>query len=111
MNARIFFIICISRWSQDDITEDHIFDVLEFLYDRVSKPGKLVPMSTETGWNYHDYESYDSEAGQKEFKDSAKAFLADYKTGFELTKDGTVLAIGVGGLQHILDAEIIPYDE
>lgn len=38
-------------------------------------------------------------------------FLADYKTGFELTKDGAVLALGTHGLQHILDAEILSYDE
>jgi len=28
-----------------------------------------------------------------------------------LTKDGVVLALGADGLQHILDAEIITYDE
>jgi len=101
----------ITEWSEAEITDDHIFDVLEFMYDRVSKSGELVPMSTESGWNYRDYESYDSEAGQKEFRDNANAFLSDYKTGFELTKDGTILAMGADGLQHILDAEIVPYDE
>jgi hypothetical protein len=101
----------VTKWSQGNITEDHIFDAIEFLYDHVSKPGELVPMSTETGWNYRDYGNYDDEAGKNEFRDNANAFLTDYKTGFELTKDGIVLAKGTDGLQNISDAEIVPYDE
>jgi hypothetical protein len=99
----------IDKWAWN-VTEDHIFDVIEFLFDYVAKPGKLVDMTTETGFNYTDYESYDDQAGQEEFRAKANTFLADYKTGFELTKDGIILAIGTDGLKHILDAEIIPYD-
>jgi hypothetical protein len=101
----------ITKWSQEDATEDHIFDVLEFLYDHVSQPGAVVDMTAETGWNYSDYGSYDDEAGQEEFRNQANVFLADYKAGFELTKEGVVLAIGADGLQHILNAELVPYDE
>ncbi len=101
----------IAKWTAEEITEDHIFDALEFLYDRASKPGQLVPMTNESGWNYHDYDSYDENAGQEEFRNNTNAFLADYKTGFELTKEGIVKALGTHGLQHILDAEIVPYDE
>ncbi|MBZ5543184.1 MAG: hypothetical protein LAO07_05835 [Acidobacteriia bacterium] len=105
-----FELFPIAQWSQEDITEDHIFDALEFLYDHVSKPGERVGMTSD-GYNYYDYDGYDDEAGQEEFRNKASAFLPDYKTGFELTKDGTILALGTHGLQHILDAEIIPYDE
>lgn len=101
----------IEEWAPDDITEDHIFDTLEFLYDRVSKPGELVGMTSDTGWNYNDYASYDDEAGREEFRERANAFLAEYKNGFELTRDGLILAKGADGLQYILDAEIIPYDD
>lgn len=103
----------ITKWMQENITitEDHIFDTLEFLYDHVSKPGEWGQMSTDTGFNYYDYDSYDDKAGQEEFRNTANMFLADYKTGFELTKDGIILAIGTDGLQYILDADIIPYDE
>jgi hypothetical protein len=101
----------IEKWSDQDVTEDHIFDVLEFLYDHVSKPGELVGMTSETGWNYLDYESYDDAAGRADFREKANAFLADYNTGYELTEGGIVLALGTDGLQHILNAEIIPYDE
>lgn len=101
----------VTKWSPECITEDHIFDALEFLYDRVSKPGELVGMTNETGWNYYDYDSYNGEAGQEEFRNKTNAFLAEYKTGFELTEEGIILARGTDGLQHILEAEIIPYDE
>lgn len=101
----------ITKWSAEDITEDHIFDTLEFLYDHASKPGEWTAMTTDSGFNYYDYDGYDGEAGQEEFRKHANAFLSDYKVGFELTKDGTILAMGTQGLQHIVDAEIIPYDE
>jgi hypothetical protein len=101
----------VTKWSEQEITEDHVFDVLEFLYDHVSKPGESVPMTTETGWNYYDYDGYDEEAGRSDFREKVNGFLADYKSGFELTEEGTVLALGTDGLQHILNAEIIPYDE
>lgn len=105
-----FPLFPIAEWPALDITEDHVFDALEFLYDHVSRPGELIAMTTD-GWNYHDYDGYDDEAGRADFRDKANAFLADYKPGYELTEEGVVLALGTHGLQHILDAEIIPYDE
>lgn len=101
----------ITEWLPETITEEHIFDTLEFLYDRASEPGELVGMTNETGWNYYDYENYDDEKGREKFREKANTFLAEYKTGFELTQEGIILAMGTGGLQYILDAEIVPYDE
>ncbi len=101
----------ITKWPDFQITEDCIFDVIEFLYDHASKPGAWSVVTSPSGDDYYDYESYDEEAGQDEFRSSANSFLTDYKTGFELTKEGTILAIGEHGLQNILVAEIIPYDE
>jgi hypothetical protein len=88
----------LTKWEEPDITEDHVFDALEFLYDHVSKPGQ---------WE----NEYDDEAGRKEFKEKANAFLSDYKSGYELTEEGIVLALGTDGLQNILSADIVPYDE
>jgi hypothetical protein len=101
----------IAKWSLENITEDHIFDAIEFLYDRASKPGEMVGMTSETGWNYYDYENYDDEKGREEFREKTNAILADYKKGYELTPAGIILAMGTNGLQYILDAEIVPYDE
>jgi len=102
----------ITKWAEHDITEDHVFEVLEFLYDRVSKPGEWESMIDGTGYNYHDYSSYNGPAGRAEFRKQANVFLADYKPGYELTAgDGHVVALGEHGLRHILDAEIVPFDE
>jgi hypothetical protein len=57
----------IDRWLREEITEDHIFDMIEFLYDRISKPGPMVDMRTDTGFWYSDYDSYDEEAARKSF--------------------------------------------
>jgi len=84
----------ITKWSVADLTEDHVFDTLEFLYDRASRPGSWSRMTTDTGWNYEDYEDYDSEAGRTDFREKANLFLADYGDGFELTEQGTILALG-----------------
>lgn len=67
-------------------------------------------MTSETGWNYYDHENYD-EKGKEEFKEKANAILAEYKKLIRVTQAGTILAIGTNGLQYILDAEIVPYDE
>ncbi|MCU1270872.1 MAG: hypothetical protein JWN74_2166 [Acidobacteriaceae bacterium] len=106
-----FEMFPVTKWPTHDVTEDHVFEALEFLYDHISRPGKLVDMTTETGFNYTDYGGYDERAGRAEFRKEVNAFLADYKSGFELTKDGIILALGADGLQHILDAKIVPYDE
>jgi hypothetical protein len=101
----------ITKWTEDNITEDHIFDAMEFLYDYVSKPSEWGLVTNNTGYNYYDYEGYDDEAGRAEFRDQADAFLCDYGPGYQLMDDGTILALGADGLQYILDAEIVPFDE
>jgi hypothetical protein len=106
-----FPLFPIDKWTEDDITEDHIFDALEFLHDHVSRPGPWTALTTNTGWNYYDYDGYDGAAGRAEFRERANIFLADYKSGYELNDEGSVLALGTDGLQHILGAEIVPYDE
>lgn len=100
----------ITKWTEDNISEDHVFDAMEFLYDHVSKPGEWIPMNSE-GYLYYDYKDYDDTAGKAEFREKANAFLCDYAPGYELTEDGTILALGADGLQHILEAEVVPFDE
>jgi hypothetical protein len=106
-----FQLFPVEVWFAQDRTEDHIFDALEFLYDYISKPGPMVWMTSDTNLSYQDYGTYDEVAGRAEFRDRANVFLADYKSGYELTGVGIVLALGTDGLQHILDAQIVPYDE
>ena len=106
-----FEMFPVTKWVNHQVTEDHVFEAVEFLHDHVSKPGVWTQMTNETGYNYSDYDGYDESAGQAEFRKEANAFLADYKSGFEITTEGKVLALGSGGLQHILEAKLIPYDE
>ena len=101
----------IEDWQKGKVTEDHIFDTIEFLYDHVSKPGEWTDQTTETGWNYYDYDDYDDDIGKEEFLLKANIFLCDYGIGYELSDRGTILAMGADGLQIIFDADIIPYDE
>ena len=101
----------IKNWPKENITEDHVFDVIEFLYDHVSEPGEWVGMVSDTGINYYDYEGYNDKSGKKEFRNQVNVFLSDYKNGYELSEDGRILAMGSGALLQIFDAEIIPYDE
>jgi|SRR5208283_1067816 len=108
LNFRLFPV---DGWYAQDRTEDHVFDALEFLYDYVSRPGALVWMTTETNYTYQDYGTYDEKVGQTEFREKANVFLSDYKSGYELCDGGIVLALGTDGLQHILAADIVPYDE
>ena len=100
----------ITKWGKDDIIEDHVFDTLEFLYDHIAKPIGWEEITNDTGYVYNS-EIYSDEAGKEEFRQKTNIFLCDYRSGYELTKDGIVLAAGTDGLQHILDAEIVPYDE
>jgi hypothetical protein len=99
------------KWLIGDMTEDNLFDVIAFLYDRVSKPGEMIEMTSSSGWNYSDYDKYDEASGRAEFRSAANAILADWKSGYELGPEGNVQSLGEGGLQHILAADILPFDE
>jgi hypothetical protein len=102
----------IDRWTNDQITEDHVFDMIEFLFDRTSKPiGDWESWVNHRGYETEGYARFEGPAGQEEFRNAANQFLADYKSGYELTQEGKILALGADGLQEILNAEIVPYDE
>jgi hypothetical protein len=45
----------ITKWNDSEITDDHIFDALEFLYDHVSKPGDRGQVMNHDGYTYSDY--------------------------------------------------------
>jgi len=96
----------IEEWPETKITEDNILDTIEYLYDHVSKPGELVGMTTDSGYNYYDYESYDKDTGMEEYRSKINLFLWRYRKGYELSKEGKILSLGEGGLQNILQAEI-----
>ena len=101
----------ITKWKDTEITESRVFDVIEFLHDHVAKPGEMANFTTDSGWNYSDYDGYDEKVGRDEFRAQANQFLTQYGEGFELSKQGEILRIGKDGVSHIFDAGIIPYDD
>ncbi|MDB5098118.1 MAG: hypothetical protein JWM80_2539 [Cyanobacteria bacterium RYN_339] len=85
------------------------FDLIEFLFDHVSKP--------VDGW-YHSYnqcgthyETFDRDAGRKEFRDRVNLVLEDYTNGWQLSELGEIQACADPGLDTLLDAPLPPGDE
>lgn len=85
-----------------DYSEEDLFDVIEFLYDNVSKPTK--------GW-YHDFGNcgwhstdFDVSTGRNEFREYVNDLLADYGDRYELSPEGEILLKGQEGLDKLLHA-------
>jgi hypothetical protein len=93
-----------------NISNENIFDVIEYLYKYVSKPGPLVPMTDETGWNYHGYEYFSTNQGQYEFRQDANKILITFAEGFELNKNGEIVFLGDEGINLLFNADIPEYD-
>jgi len=98
-------------WSRkDDLTEDEIFDVIEFLYDHVSQP---VPSSGNYhSWNQcgNHYSEFVQGTAQEEFRNEINDLLSDYGDGFELSPKGEILSLPGGSLQPLLQASV-PSDD
>jgi hypothetical protein len=99
-------------WPIDDkclqYTEDDLFDVIEFLYDHISKPAtRTYHEWNDCGWHYDDF---DQRAGRTEFQSEINALLRDYGEGYELSDDGEILVLGQPGLDLLFEADI-PSDD
>lgn len=85
-------------------TEDDFFDVVEFLYQHLSKPID----GTYHSWNdcgMH-WETFNKVQGQAEYREKLNAVLAHYERPFELTPAGEVLHKPEAGFEQIFDADI-----
>lgn len=91
-----------------DYSEDDLFDIIEFLYDWISKPinGRYHDFYN-CGWHYH---TFDKSTGQQEFRVEINEFLRDYKNGYELSNEGEILELPEPGLEPLLTAELPSYD-
>jgi len=93
-----------------DYSEDDLFDVIELLYDWISRP---VPQDgdyhswNQCGWHYS---VFDQQAGREEFRQEINEILRDYGSGFELSSQGEILALPEQGLDHLLRADLPGYD-
>lgn len=91
-------------------TEDDLFDVIEFVYDCVSKPIKTqgaYHSFSSCGWHFTNF---DRATGQQEYRDQVNALLAAYGDGYELNEDGEILYRGESGLNGLLEAKLPRYD-
>lgn len=89
-------------------SEDDLFDMIEFIYDWVSKP---------IDGYYHSYNEcgmhwsrFDHAADQAVFRREVNGILADYRSGFELSMDGEILALAETGLENLFRADLPKYD-
>lgn len=82
--------------------KDDLFDIIEFLFDGISKPIK------DDNDHYHSwgecgyhYSKYSTEDGRNEFRKEINEFLYDFEEGYELSEKGEVqykIDKGVGRL-------------
>jgi hypothetical protein len=85
-------------------TEDDFLDVIEFLYQYVSKPidGTLHSYS---GCGMH-WETFKKREGQDLFREKINAVLGHYKNKFELSQRGEVLHKPEEGFEQIFNADV-----
>lgn len=90
-------------------TEDDLFDMIEFLYEFVSKPltGTMHPYN---GCGMH-WETFNKKAGQAHYRQRINELLSHYVRRFELSEDGEVLERPDAGFEPIFAAELPTADE
>lgn len=84
--------------------EDDLFDVLEFLYQHVSKP--IDGTMHSYGQCGMHWETFNQVLGRDEFRSKINAVLAHYERRFEISADGEVLHKPEAGFESIFDADL-----
>lgn len=100
-------------WPIDDYassyTEDDFLDVIEFLYQYVSKPIDGT-IHSYGGCGMH-WETFNKVEGQKVFREKINSVLAHYKNKFELSSKGEVLHSPEEGFEQIFNADVPSKDK
>jgi len=89
--------------------EDDLFDVIEYLFDRVSKP-LTGNMHTYNQCGMH-WETFDKVAGQSEYRKRINELLSHYEHPFELSSDGLILQRAPTGFEHLYNADVPTEDK
>jgi len=92
----------------EEYEEDELFDMIEFLYDHISKPLEGY-FHSYSGCGYH-YHTFDASSGRREYRDRISQLLESYKTGFEISDSGEILELAQPGMSNLLNANI-PSDD
>lgn len=88
----------------DSYTEDDLFDIIEYLYENVSKPID----GTYHSWNdcgMH-WETFNKREGQKYFIEKINELLELYEKKYEISDKGEILAKAEPGFDKIFEADI-----
>lgn len=86
------------------LSEDELFDLVEFLHDHVSKPTDGYHHTyAQCGWHYH---TFDARAGQAEYRERVNLLLESYKGGFEISTEGEVHELPQLGTAPLLAANL-----
>jgi len=80
--------------------EDDLFDIIELMFDHVSKPLKKT-QATILG-NGPRFHAFDRKVGCREFRAVVNDLLADYKQGYELTSRGEIRAMPAPGMELLM---------
>jgi hypothetical protein len=67
----------LERWGKT-IPANALMDIIEFLWDRVSKPGEWGDQYKDD-YRYQDYYEYDEQQGKDEFRAAANVILGDFQ--------------------------------
>jgi hypothetical protein len=92
-----------------DLDEDAFFDVVELIFDTISKPidGYFHEFS---GCGMH-YSTFNNLAGRNEFRHEINVLLCDYQDGFELGENGEIHFLLSPGLNELTKAQLPTKEE
>jgi hypothetical protein len=86
------------------LSEDELFDLVEFLHDHVSKPiDGYHHTYAQCGWHY---DTFDPKTGQAEYRERVNLLLESYKGGFEVSDQGEVRELPQPGTSPLLAASL-----
>ena len=92
-------------------SEGDLFDIIEFLFDHVSKPLEIGSWyHTWSDCGYH-YVNFDKFIGESEFRSELNQFLNDYGAGHELSERGEILTLLEPEFRPLLEASIPTEDK
>lgn len=90
-------------------TEDDFLDVIEFLYQYVSKPiDGTMHSYNQCGMHW---ETFNKKEGQIAYREKVNTVLEHYKNKFELSQNGEVLHKPEAGFENIFNADMPSKDE
>lgn len=88
----------------DDWDADTLFDVLEVLYDVVSKPMKQEWHAWDNcGWHFSQFRQLE---GRTDYRAKLNPVLARFEVPLELTTAGEIRQLGHEGLRELLNASV-----